>query len=130
MARFEWDNEYNTGNDKIDDQHRMIFDAANMLFDAVRQCKESTILDQFFDLLLQYTNTHFRDEEEHYKEIGSSLLLQQKDEHQILLDDLREMWREKRHGSSDAGTDLDHWMERRLIPHITAEDTRAQKAKK
>ena len=128
--RYEWSEEYNTGNKKIDEQHRMIFDAANVLFAAVKQGRESVVLDQSFNLLLQYTNTHFRDEEEHYEEIGSTLLKMQKEEHQRLLDELREMWREKRHGSSDAGTDLDHWMERRLIPHIIKEDTRAQKAKK
>lgn len=126
--RYVWKDEYNTGNDKIDDQHRLIFDAANLLSDAVKQVKEEEILNQSFDLLLQYTNTHFTDEEEYYKKIGSSLLATQKDEHQRLLNELREMWHEKRHGSSDAGTDLDHWMERRLIPHIIAEDTRAQKA--
>ncbi len=126
--RYVWKDEYNTGNDKIDDQHRLIFDAASLLSDAVKQVKEEEILNQSFDLLLQYTNTHFTDEEEYYEEIGSSLLARQKDEHQRLLNELREMWHEKRHGSSDAGTDLDHWMERRLIPHIIAEDTRAQKA--
>ncbi|MEE8393985.1 MAG: hemerythrin domain-containing protein [Rhodospirillales bacterium] len=130
MARYVWDDEYNTGNEKIDDQHRMIFDAANMLFEAVKQSREEAILDQSFDLLMQYTNTHFKDEEEYYKEIHSPLLETQQDEHRVLLDDLREMWREKRHGSADAGTDLDHWMERRLIPHIIKEDTRAQKAAK
>lgn len=126
--RYVWKDEYNTGNDKIDNQHRLIFDAANFLSDAVKQVKEEEILDLSFDLLLQYTNMHFTDEEKYYEEIGSSLLATQKDEHQKLLNELREMWHEKRHGSSDAGTDLDHWMERRLIPHIIAEDTRAQKA--
>jgi hemerythrin len=130
MTRFEWSDDYNTGNAKIDDQHRMIFDAANMLFNAVSQGKESTVLDKSFDLLLQYTNTHFKDEEEYYVKIGSSLLMQQKNEHERLLDELREMWRDKRHGASDSGTDLDHWMERRLIPHIIKEDTSAQRATK
>lgn len=128
MARFDWDDEYDTGNDKIDGQHRMIFDAANMLFEAERQGKESAVLDRSFDLLLHYTNTHFRDEEEYYEGIGSSLLKLQKEEHQRLLDELREMWHEKRRGYPDAGKDLDHWMEKRLIPHIIAEDTRAQKS--
>ena len=128
--RFVWEAEYNTGNEKIDDQHRLIFDAANVLFDGVKKYKEDEILDQSFDLLLRYTNTHFRDEEKHYEKIGSVLLKAQKNEHQKLINELRELWHEKRHGSSDAGTDLDYWMEKRLLPHIIAEDTRAQKAGK
>lgn len=128
MPRFVWDDKYNTGNIRIDDQHRMIFDAANVLFEAVAKRKEDVVLDQSFDLLLQYTNTHFTDEEAHYEAIGSSLLMLQKEEHRQLLDELREMWHEKRHGSADAGVDLEYWMERRLVPHIIEEDTSAQKA--
>ena len=128
--RYVWGAEYNTGNEKIDDQHRLIFDAANALFAAVKKGTESNILDQSFDLLLKYTNTHFRDEEEYYENIGSSLLKAQQHEHQMLINELRELWHEKRHGSSDAGTDLDYWLEKRLVPHIIAEDTRAQKARR
>lgn len=127
--RYVWDNDYNTGNAIIDAQHRLIFDAANTLFEAVKQSKEGEILDQSFNLLLKYTNTHFSDEEDYYLAIGSSLLKFQQEEHQKLINELREIWYEKRHGSEVAGTDLDFWMERRLIPHIVAEDTRAQKTK-
>jgi hemerythrin len=128
--QYVWDDKYDTGNDKIDDQHRMIFEAANVFFAAVKGGKEGAILDRSFELLLHYTNTHFRDEEEYYENIGSSLLASQRIEHRDLIDELREMWREKREGSSDAGLDLDFWMERRLIPHIIEEDTRAQKTTK
>ncbi len=128
--RYVWNDEYLTGNKKIDDQHRLIFDAANMLSDAVKRGKEEQILNQAFTLLLDYVNTHFSDEEDYYEKIGSSLLTAQKDEHQSLINELREIWYEKRHGSTDAGTDLDYWMEKRLIPHIVAEDTQAQKTTK
>lgn len=124
--RYVWNQDYETGNTKIDDQHRLIFDAANMLSEAVRHGKEEGILNKAFDLLLSYVNTHFSDEEAYYEEIHSTLLLAQKDEHQSLINELREIWYERRHGSTDAGTDLDHWMEKRLIPHIIAEDTQAQ----
>ncbi|MDP6788897.1 MAG: bacteriohemerythrin, partial [Rhodospirillales bacterium] len=129
MARFEWAAEYDTGNDNIDDQHKQIFDAANLLFEAVRQKKEGDVLDQLFDVLLQYTNTHFKDEEEFFEEIGSSLLTFHKAEHRRLVDEIRDMWREKRQGSSeDIGMDLEHWMEQRLVPHIIKEDVRALEA--
>jgi len=128
-VQYVWDEKYETGNEKIDNQHRLIFDAANMLSDAVVRGKEDEILNKAFDLLLQYVNTHFSDEEAYYEEIGSSLLRAQKDEHQSLINELREIWHEKRHGSTDAGLDLDYWMEKRLVPHIVAEDTRAQKSK-
>ena len=127
--QYKWRPEYNTGDQLIDDQHKLIFEAANTFFDAMRQNKEDDILDQSFELLLHYTNTHFRDEENFYQRIASPLLETQRSEHADLIDELRDMWREKRQGSSDAATDLDFWMERRLVPHIIEEDTRAQKTK-
>lgn len=128
--RYQWSDDYLTGNAKIDDQHRLIFDAANLLYDAVRRKDEDSVLDQAFDLLLRYTNTHFQDEEAHYRQIGSSLLKTQEIEHRTLLNEIRDLWQEKRRGSDSAGSDLDHWMEKRLVPHIVAEDTRAQKSGK
>ena len=126
--RYAWNEKYDTGNKTVDDQHRTIFDAANLFVEAVKSGKEGPILDQASELLINYTNTHFKDEEAYYEAIGSSLLAKQKVEHEQLLDELREMWYEKRHGSENAGTDLDHWMERRLVPHIIEEDTQAQKS--
>lgn len=97
-----------------------------MLSDSVRHGKEETILNEASNLLLNYVNTHFLDEKTYYEEIRSALLLAQKDELQSPINEIREILYETRHGSTDAGTDLDHWREKRLIPHIRAEDTRAQ----
>ena len=61
--QYEWDDKYDTGNDKIDDQHRMIFEAANVFSAAVKGGKEGAILERSFELLLHYTNTHFSSHE-------------------------------------------------------------------
>ncbi len=89
--RYVWKDELDTGDKKIDGQHRMIFDAANLLFEAVKQGKEEAVLNQSFNLLLQYVNTHFSNEEIYYEEIRSTLLASQKDEHQKLINELREI---------------------------------------
>ena len=129
MARFNWENRLDLGHPQIDDQHRRIFDLANALDAAVKKSKEDAILDHAFDLLLQYTNKHFSDEEALYEEMGSTLLKAHRDEHHRLLDDIREMWNEKRRGVlDDPGIALEYWVERRLIPHIVESDQAAMKA--
>jgi len=125
--RYEWKDDYLTGNPKIDKQHKRIFKAANLFYQAVQTGQEEVLLDKAFDLLIDYTNTHFSDEEDHYHAIGSSLINIQIEEHKRLLDELRELWHDKRVGSEDAALELDTWMELKLIPHIIAEDTKAQK---
>ena len=126
---FVWDESYNTGDNTIDGQHRMIFDAANMFVDAIQQSKETDILDQAFDLLMKYTQTHFADEEAFYVKIGSTELEDQIEQHQNLLDQLTKIWNEKESGSEYAGQALSVWMETRLIPHIIHSDTSAQKSR-
>ena len=126
---FVWDESYNTGDETIDGQHRMIFDAANMFVDAIQQNKESDILDQAFDLLMKYTQTHFADEEAFYIKIVSTELEDQIEQHQVLLDQLTKIWNEKESGSEYAGQALSVWMETRLIPHIIHSDTSAQKSR-
>ncbi len=127
--RFEWKDEYLSGDKTIDEQHKQIFDAANVLFGAVKSGKEDKVLDQYFDLLLRYTNTHFDEEEAFYQSIGSTMLAHQRDEHRQLVDELREMWRERRQGGEHLGFDLEYWVERRLLPHITDADQAAQAAR-
>ncbi|MEG3617140.1 hemerythrin family protein [Magnetovibrio sp. PR-2] len=126
---FNWDDSFKTGDDTIDAQHRMIFDAANMFVDAIHQSKETAILEQAFDLLMKYTQTHFADEEAFYVKTGSTLLDEQTEQHKSLLDELNKIWAEKEAGSQFAGQALSVWMERRLIPHIINNDTAAQKAR-
>lgn len=125
---FIWDTAYETGNEQIDGQHRMIFDAANMLIEAIHKAKENAVLEHAFQLLREYTATHFSDEERHYAEIGSTLLDAQIRQHQTLLEQLEAIWQDKLSGSAHAGQALSVWMERHLLPHITDCDTQAQKA--
>ena len=124
--RYVWKSTYETGDATVDKQHRIIFDAANAFYAAVRKGKEDAILNEAFDLLLHYVNTHFSDEEDFYERIGCTVLDKHKIEHQLMTNELREIWHEKRQGSKDAATDLDIWMDRRLIPHIITDDIRAQ----
>ena len=85
---FNWNDAYDTGDATIDSQHRMIFDAANMFIDAIQRSKETAILDQAFDLLMKYTQTHFADEEDFYVKIASTELDCQIEQHRALLSEL------------------------------------------
>ncbi len=128
-THFLWDDEYDTGDANIDAQHQMIFDAANMFVDAIRQNKEIEILDHAFELLLRYTQTHFTEEEAFYENIGSLLLEEQIKQHIQLMQELKNIWQQKQEGSQVAGQALSVWMEKKLIPHIVHSDTLAQKSK-
>jgi hemerythrin-like metal-binding protein len=63
MALFTWDDIYSVGHAQIDAQHKRLFDIANRFNAAYLQRAGRARLAQIFDELLDYTVTHFADEE-------------------------------------------------------------------
>jgi hemerythrin-like metal-binding protein len=64
MAFFDWKDEYSGGITDIDDQHKVIINLMNELYDAIRFKKEETIIKNVFIELLKYANYHFNLENE------------------------------------------------------------------
>lgn len=129
MPLFAWTDAYNVGNELIDGQHRQLVELVNIFHEAVSMGKEEAILNQAFDHMLQYTNKHFRDEEEMFGSLGSRLLKQHKLTHRLLVDELRELWGDKRRGVLDeVGKALEKWLLNRLIPHFKDDDPLTLKA--
>ncbi|HEX5711221.1 MAG TPA: bacteriohemerythrin, partial [Sulfuricurvum sp.] len=60
---FPWDDHFNTGIAKIDEQHRVLVDLLNQLAREVTTKSEISRLNQIFDQLLEYTVYHFETEE-------------------------------------------------------------------
>jgi hemerythrin-like metal-binding protein len=60
---YTWDGSLAIGVEKIDSQHRQLFDAINGLMDAVDQGKGKVEAKKYLDFLVNYTATHFAEEE-------------------------------------------------------------------
>jgi hemerythrin len=124
--RYQWLSKYNTGNSTIDSEHKKIFDAANLFHLAFVTHKEHQVIYKAFDLIINYTNTHFANEEKFFRENGCRFLNEHDLLHRKLVNEIREMWHEKRTGINDQiEAELDYWLERRLLPHIMEDDIRA-----
>ena len=126
MPRIEWKSEYAAGNELVDAQHQQLIEFANLFFEAVEDGKGRDILMESFDLLSRYVETHFNDEETLYREIGSTLLDDQRTEHRQLeseIQAIRELW-ESNVADFDAAIvqALETWIETRLVPHFTEFD--------
>ncbi len=61
---FKWTNDLEIGDEKIDSQHRQLFDFLNDLIDACSRGSDTQTLDKTLDFLVNYTVLHFKDEEE------------------------------------------------------------------
>ncbi len=129
MSRFEWRQEYESGNDSVDTQHRQLLTLANLLFDAAREGREDVVLKQAFDALLIYTRQHFEDEEQLLAERKSTLLQEHREEHHRLAEEVSDLWEENAMGFADEmGRSLERWVEQKLVRHMIEADQAALRA--
>ncbi|MCL2318917.1 MAG: bacteriohemerythrin [Treponema sp.] len=59
-----WDDSLLLGVEKVDDEHKQLFDSLNSLIDSIEQGAGKEEVRKSLDYLLEYTKTHFQDEEE------------------------------------------------------------------
>jgi len=77
----KWTPNLSVGVDFIDEQHKIWFEKADQLFSAGQRGEAKEYILQMFDFLEEYTNTHFRDEEEYMASINYPELDAQKKAH-------------------------------------------------
>ncbi|MDR1231362.1 MAG: bacteriohemerythrin [Spirochaetaceae bacterium] len=70
MPDYVWNETFATGNETIDSQHKMLFDAINRLLSAMRKGEARAELKEALDFLSDYTIKHFFDEEQIQKRAG------------------------------------------------------------
>lgn len=73
MPYIEWEaSRYSVGVDRIDEQHRQLFDTINELHAAMTRGEGRDELESILDQLESYTHTHFGDEETFMRDCGYS----------------------------------------------------------
>jgi len=89
-----WKDEYATGIQMIDEQHKRLFEIGNSIYNLL----ENYLLDDKYDKIVaivnelkEYTKYHFASEENYMREIKYRKYLEQKTEHSDFIDKLEEM---------------------------------------
>ena len=89
-AAYSWNQDLETGNHQIDEQHKQLVAALNTLHDAARSGKGFTELARALEFLGAYTAKHFADEEKLQRQSGYPDYLRHKRYH----DEFRQVARE------------------------------------
>jgi len=63
MPRLEWDDKYSLGIDKFDNQHKELFEYINELRDIMMGNRSEDMIEHTFKSILNFTMTHFLEEE-------------------------------------------------------------------
>jgi len=77
------------GVEALDDEHRQMMEVMNELLEAYHACADSAVIDGAASSLLNATETHFRNEEEHMAALNYGALDSHRIEHGALIESLR-----------------------------------------
>ena len=126
--KFIWKPGYETGNARIDGQHRQLLELANLLWVLVeRDCAEA-VVTAAIEALTAYAAFHFADEERFFAEIGTPLLAEHRAQHEALSAEIKALAVADLIGTRGLGRKLESWVEDRLIPHMMSADQQALRA--
>jgi hemerythrin len=119
-----WDDHYLLGNEKVDSQHRQLFDLVNSLVRSCDEYTDTTKLKQTLDFLVNYAVMHFDDEEAVMVETG----FPEYEAHKKMHDDFKVIVIElvgrftETGSSSGLRSDTNRIIVKWLINHILSED--------
>jgi hemerythrin-like metal-binding protein len=85
MGQIEWSSEFETGVDLMDEQHKRMVEIYNELNAALMKGKAHKMMNDILGALIEYTQTHFRDEERLMEEAGYAGLGKHRNAHQQMI---------------------------------------------
>jgi hemerythrin len=91
MGLLHWEKRYSVGVEAVDHEHRELVDLINCLYEEARSKGSKVAVLGFFGDLFKSISAHFALEERVMRERGYDQLLQHKDDHERLLDEIRDI---------------------------------------
>ena len=123
MARIEWKPEYSVGDPAIDHEHQELIDLVNRTAGAILDRRPDADVQRSFGDLYRAIGAHFALEERQMREAGYDEFSGHKDDHERLLDVLRDLMDEPRQDGREADV-LTKALEDWFAGHFSKHDSR------
>jgi hemerythrin len=121
MGLLHWESRYSVGIDAVDHEHRELIDLVNRLYDKARSDGSKEVVLDFFGDLFKAISAHFALEERFMRERGYDHLVQHKNDHERLLDEIRDLMEDfdasDRFDERALAERLDAWFSRHFESH-------------
>ena len=127
MALLQWKDRYSVGIEAVDFEHKELIDLINRLYDEWTQGGSRGSVEGFFGDLYEGISAHFALEEHFMRERGYDQLVAHKNDHERLLDEIRDImddFTDEVQGASALAGRLEAWFGR----HFETHDARLHKA--
>ena len=122
MSFIKWKNEYSVGVYEIDNQHKKFVMLINKLFDAMKQGKANSVLDQIINELFSYAQTHFWTEEKYFDLFKYKETEEHKRVHQGFIDEMKKFKTGFDSGKITLSLEVFNFLKNWLDEHILGED--------
>ncbi|MBI4667173.1 MAG: bacteriohemerythrin [Nitrospinae bacterium] len=124
MALIEWEEKYSVDVKEFDDQHKRLFDIINELHAAMKAGQSVEGLNVILGELLEYTQSHFKEEETKMSSRGYPDFQRHKGEHEKLIADAVAFATRFKEGHVSVGVELMNFLVDWLQNHIMQTDKR------
>jgi hemerythrin len=122
MALFTWNDSYSVKVAMCDQQHQKLFEIINNLADAMRTGKGNDVVGKTVGELLQYTRTHFQQEEALMKKANYPQLAVHQELHKKFVDDVEGLVKDAKEGKAANSIQVLNLLRDWLMNHIQKTD--------
>ena len=123
MAFFDWnDKQYSVSVSAMDHQHKNLVRIINAIYDASNQPPNQAATSELLDELIQYTVSHFAEEEKFMESIQYPALIEHKMQHQGLITRAGEVKKAFKAGDGTVELGVLNFLKTWLITHIQGHD--------
>ena len=129
MTLIKWTDEFSVGIDEVDEEHRALIELINGLYDVMQVGADYVQVVELLGEIYSQIAVHFAHEEDMMRDTGYARYEEHREDHETLLDDLREIMDEvEADGSFDTielSSDLNRW----FMDHFRTHDARLYRSK-
>ncbi len=122
MPLINWSDELSVGISEIDQQHQKLIKMINDLADAMRQRQGKEAVDPILKGLLDYTVTHFKNEENYFAKFNYSETDSHKKEHAVFISKIAEFKKDFENNKIGLTTNILNYLSDWLKNHIMGTD--------
>jgi len=122
MALFTWSDKYSVGVKDMDNQHKVLVDILNELYEAMQTNQSKEILGKTITKLVSYTKTHFANEERYMEKYNYPGLTEQKKSHIAFVDKITVFKNDYDAGKIAMSVSLTSFLKDWLLTHISGTD--------
>jgi hemerythrin len=122
MKMFTWDQKYSVEIVSIDNEHQVLFDLINKLYEAMSQGKARDVMSGIVEELYEYTKTHFRREEFYFKSISYPESDEHKAQHDAFVQKINHYKQLIKEGDTSFSVEVLTFLRDWLIKHIQGTD--------